>query len=175
MKLEAMVTEDHIHHAKWASWHSPDDDRRDAIETAIRDAGVDDVKIEIHLNLLPPNHDWGIWIHGKRYAMTHAMRFYYDDFRIHAGDRTDNALITFDSDTMTCDVQVLAPDNRPEWIKRGMTPKQYHEQVILGGKKPKPVTPLWKQKDSFPDWLSGRDMSQWTQEQIDAHFGKSAE
>ena len=156
MKLEAMVTEDHIHHAKWASWHSPDDDRRDAIETAIRDAGVDDVKIEIHLNLLPPNNDWGIWIHGKRYAMTHAMRTYYDYFRIESGSRTDPAVITFDDRRMTVGVCILPPDNRPERIKRGMSPKQYHEQVILGGKKPKPLTPLWMQQDSFPKWLQDK-------------------
>ena len=93
--LEAEVTEDHIYHARWASWHRPDDDRRDPIVTAIRDAGVDDVKIEIHLNLIPPNHNWGILLNGKRYAMTHAMRWYYDDFRIHNGDRNKPAVIQF--------------------------------------------------------------------------------
>ena len=156
MKIQAMVTEDHIYHAKWASWHSPDDDRRDAIETAIRDAGIEDVKIEIHLNLLPPNHDWGIWLNGKRYAMSIALVRYYDDFRIHNGDRTDNALITLDTDTMTASVQVLPPDNRPEWEKKGMTYNEYREKVSLRGKKPEPITPLWKQQDGFPDWLKAK-------------------
>ena len=140
MKIEAMVSENHISHARWASWHRPDDDRRDAIETAIRDAGVDDVKIEIHLNLIPPNHNWGIWINGKRYAMTHAMRTYYDYFRIESGSRTEPAVITFDDRRMTADVRILPPDNRPEWEKRGMTYRQYHEQVVLGGKKVEPLT-----------------------------------
>ena len=156
MKIEAMVSENHISHARWASWHRPDDDRRDAIETAIRDAGVDDVKIEIHLNLIPPNHNWGIWINGKRYAMTHAMRTYYDYFRIESGSRTEPAVITFDDRRMTADVRILPPDNRPEWEKRGMTYRQYHEQVVLGGKKVEPLTPLWMQQDGFPDWLKAK-------------------
>jgi len=154
--LKVTVTENHIHHAKWASWHRPDDDRRDAIIAAFQDAGIDDVKLEIHLNLIPPNHQWGIWINGKRYAMTIALVRYYDDFRIHNGHRTDNAIITLDPDTMTADVRLLPPDTRPEWEKRGMTYHEYREKVVLGGEPVKPLTPLWMQQDGFPDWLKAK-------------------
>ena len=154
--LEAEVTEDHIYHARWASWHRPDHDRRDPIVAAIRDAGVFDVKIEIHLNLIPPNHNWGILLNGKRYAMTDARRWYYDDFRIHNGDRNKPAVIQFCDESGMVDVRILPPDNRPEWEKRGMSYQQYHEQVVLGGKKPKPLTPLWMQQDSFPKWLQAK-------------------
>ena len=27
---------------------------------------------------------------------------------------------------------------------------------FLGGKKPKPLTPLWMQQDSFPKWLQAK-------------------
>ena len=100
------VTADHIYHAKWASWHRPDDPRRDAIITAIQDAGIEDVKIEIHLNLIPPNHDWAIELNGRRYAMTRAMLRYYDDLRIEQGHRTKPAELIFDDEAMTVDVRV---------------------------------------------------------------------
>ena len=103
---EIHITDDHIYHAKWASWHRPDDDRRDAIIAAFQDAGIDDVQIEIHLNLLPPNHKWGIWINGKRYAMTPSLVRYYDDFRIEDGHRTKPAVITLDDETMTADIRI---------------------------------------------------------------------
>ena len=158
--LEAEVTESHIYHARWASWHRPDDERRDPIGTAIRDAGVDDVKIEIHLNLLPPNHDWGIWINGRRYAMTHAMLHYYDDYRIHNGDRNKPAVIQFCDESGTVDVRILPPDNRPAWEKEGLTYMQWHERNLAKWRekygKPKPLTPLWMQQDSFPDWLRAK-------------------
>lgn len=154
--LEAEVTENHIHHAKWASWHKPDDERRDPIVTAIRDAGGEDVRVEFHVNLIPPNHNWAIWLNGKRYQMTYAMLHYYDDYRIHNGDRNERAMIQFCDDSMTVDVLRLPPDNRPEWEKRGMTYHEYREKVVLGGVKPKPLTPLWMQQDSFPDWLKAK-------------------
>lgn len=171
--LEAEVTEDHIYHARWASWHRPDDARIDPIVTAIRDAGVDDVKVEFHVNLLPPNHNWGIWLNGKRYQMTYAMLHYYDDYRIHSGDRNEPAVIQFGIDG-TVDVRILPPDNRPAWEKEGLTYMQWHERNIAKWNeqygKPKPLLPIWQQKDSFPDWLKRRDMSNWTQSEIDAHF-----
>ena len=149
--LQAHVTEDHIRHARWASWHRPDDDRADAIVTAIRDAGVADVKIEIYSNQIPPNHNWAIWINGVRYAMTHAMRSYYSYFIIESGDRTKPAVIQFSDLSERVDVRILPPDNRPEWEKRGLTYAQWHEKQI--GDKPKPLTPLWKQQHLFPKWL----------------------
>ena len=71
--LQVTVTEEHIRHARWASWHKTDDDRADAIVTAIRDAGVSDVKMETYSNLIPPNHNWAIWLNGVRYAMSHNL------------------------------------------------------------------------------------------------------
>lgn len=154
--FEATVTEDHIRHASWASWHRPDDDRADAIVTAIRDAGIDDVKIEIHLNLIPPNHDWAIWINGKRYAMTYHMRSYYDYFRIEHGKRTEPAVIQFSDVDDTVDVRILPPDNRPEWEKRGLSYHQYREEVLLGGKKPKQIAPLWMQQNALPKEIQAK-------------------
>jgi len=104
--LKIQVTEDHIYHAKWASSFCPNDPRRDAIITAIQDAGIDEVKVEIHLNHLPPRHDWAIELNGKRYAMTHGMVRYYDDFRIEQGHRTKPAELIFDDEAMTVDVRV---------------------------------------------------------------------
>ena len=122
---------------------------------------MDDVKIEIHLNLLPPNHDWGIWLNGKRYQMTYAMLHYYDDYRIHNGDRNEPALIQFCDESMTVDVRILLPpDNRPAWEKEGLTYMQWHKRNIAKWNekygKPKPLTPLWMQQDSFPDWLKAK-------------------
>ena len=155
--ITATVTENHIKHARWASWHKPNDDRADAIVAAIQDAGVDDVKVEIHLNLYPPNHDWAIWISGRRYAMTHAMRTYYDYFRIESGSRTEPAVIQFSDVSNTADVRILPPDDRSEWEKLGMSYQQYYEKI--GGKKPQPLTPIWMQIDSFPDWLKAKRIS----------------
>ena len=50
----------------------------------------------------------------------------------------------------------------PEWEKEvECTYMQWHErimsQVVLEWYgKPKPLTPLWMQQDSFPDWLKAK-------------------
>ena len=130
--LQATVTEDHIRHARWASWHKPDDDRADAIVTAIRDAGVSDVKMETYSNLIPPNHNWAIWLNGVRYAMSHTLRRYYSYFIIEGGSRTDPAVIHFSDVSHTADVRILPPDNRPAWEKAGMSYSAWREQQIGG-------------------------------------------
>ena len=56
--------------------------------------------------------------------MTHAMRTYYDYFRIEHGSRTEPAVITFDDDGMTADVRILPPDNRPHWAKAGFATRE---------------------------------------------------
>ena len=91
--LQATVTEDHIRHARWASWHKPDDDRADAIVTAIREAGVSDVKMETYSNLIPPNHNWAIWLNGVRYAMSHTLRRYYSYFIIEGESRAVDTVV----------------------------------------------------------------------------------
>ena len=126
--IEIKVTEDHIRHAKWAAWHRPSDPRRDAIETAIKDAGFDAVRIEYHINLIPPNHDWAIHLRGTRYRMTTSMRCYYDDFRIEHGHRTEEAIIRFCPESATVDVAILPPDTRTEWEKAGMSYTTWMDQ-----------------------------------------------
>ena len=152
--LQATVTEDHIRHARWASWHNPDDDRADAIVTAIRDAGVSDVKMETYSNLIPPNHNWAIWLNGVRYAMSHTLRRYYSYFIIEGGSRTEPAVIQFSDVSHTVDVRILPPDNRPAWEKAGMSYSAWREQQIGG--KVEPLTPLWQQQHTFPKWLQAK-------------------
>ena len=153
--LKVNVTEDHIYYGRWASSFRPDDPRQNAIVAAIQDAGVDNVKLEIYLNQIPPRHDWGIFLNGKRYAMTYAMRSFYDDFRIHHGHRTEPAILLFSDVSNTVDVRIVI-DNRTPWEKEGLTYMQWHEKNLKKYGKPKPLTPIWAQQDTFPDWLKAK-------------------
>ena len=161
--MKIKVTEDHISYARWAGWHSPDAERRDAIVTAIRDAGVDDVQMETYWNLIPPNHDWAIWIGDNRYAMTYEMRDYYSCFLIENGSRTEPAVIQFLEVSNTVDVSILPTDSRNPWVKAGMSYMTWHEKQIGG--KVEPLTPLWQQQHTFPEWLKAKRITpEWEKE-----------
>ena len=53
--------------------------------------------------------------------MSHALRRYYDYFRIENGHRTEPAVIQFSDTNNTVDVRILPPDNRTPWEKEGMS------------------------------------------------------
>lgn len=119
--IEIHITEDHIYHQRWTTSHRPDCTPKKAIFAAFQDAGIE-IEVEIHINQIPPNHDWGLLviereieytptgtvrlIRRQRYAMSHALIDYVDDLRIHNGKRTKPAVITLDDKNMTADVRV---------------------------------------------------------------------
>ena len=86
----------------------PDRDQPNPIRLAMADAGYasDRVKLEMYSNLLPQNHDWGLWIDGQRYAMSHELRRWISYWYIEDGHRTKPAELLIDSETMTADIRV---------------------------------------------------------------------
>ena len=70
-------------------------------------AELHEIQIETHWNQIPPNHDWGLWIGGKRYTMTYDSRRYYTDWAIHTGNRTEPAWIHLCTANLTVDIREI--------------------------------------------------------------------
>ena len=99
----------------------------DPITLALKDEGFDDVQVESHWNLIPPNHDWAVWINGKRFAMTYDLRRYYGDWAIHDGSRTRYAELRINEANETADIFVpLRTKNAPFWVRHGITEKEWY-------------------------------------------------
>ena len=157
----------------------------DPITLALKDEGFDDIQIESHWNLIPPNHDWAVWINGKRYAMTYDLRRYYGDWAIHDGSRTRYAKLLIDTQHHTADIRIPPrTKNAPFWVRHGITEKDWiamkrrNEERAAESRRNGFRTPghasLQAEIDSLPDghWLKAKDMSKWTPEQRQAHFNR---
>ena len=85
-----------------------DREQPDPIRLAMADAGhtPNRVKLEMYTNLLPPNHDWALWIDGIRYAMSHELRRWISYWYIEDGHRTKPAELLINDETMTADIRV---------------------------------------------------------------------
>ena len=97
--IKVQVNPEHIHR---------DPDQPNPIRLAMQDAGYDNdrIKLEMYSNILPPNHDWGLWIDGQRYGMSHELRRWLSYWYIEHGDRTKPAELLIDDETMTADIRI---------------------------------------------------------------------
>lgn len=157
----------------------------DPITLALKDEGFDDIQIESHWNLIPPNHDWAVWINGKRFSMTYDLRRYYGDWAIHDGSRTRYAELRINKANGTADIFApLRTKNAPFWVRHGITEKEWYAarkenerraaESRRNGYRPTSPASLQAEIDSLPDghWLKAKDMSKWTPDQRQAYFNK---
>lgn len=94
----------------------------DPLTEVLNEAGFSDVHIESYWNLIPPNHDWAVWINGDRYAMSHSLRNYFSYWAIEEGSRTRFAELLLDEKNKTADIAIIRiSKSTPIWEKHGTT------------------------------------------------------
>lgn len=160
-----------------------DRNQPDPLTAVLNEAGYPYVHIEGYCNLIPPNHKFGVWIAGTRYAMSHRLRNYYEDWAIEEGDRTKYAELLIDTDQKTADIRIpVRTKDAPYWVRHGITEKACREAderratedrrngfILLSH-----PAALQAEIDSLPDghWLKAKDISKWMPAQIHAHFNQ---
>ena len=104
-----------------------DREQPNPVRLAMQDAGYDNdrIKFEMYSNLIPPNHDWGLWIDGQRYAMSHELRRYISYWYIEDGGRTKPAELLIDDEQMTADIRIK------RWIDYAR--RLGYRRISLGG------------------------------------------
>ena len=79
------------------------------LELALEDNGFENIEVEVYFNIIPPNHDWGLWINGTRYTMSHGLRDYIGNWYIEHGSRNKPAELLIDHKALTADIQNFRP------------------------------------------------------------------
>ena len=183
--MKIKIGRTHITKAQWCDDNAPDSPEANPITGALLEAGFSDVQFEIHLNLIPPRHDWKIIVDGTPHLMTYYCRDYYDRWRIERGSRTKPAHLILNHAKRTADIQVIRINKySPPWVKADISyaewmafPRENERRAAedrRNGYRPSSPAELQAEIDSLPDGhpIKAQDMSKWTQAQISEHFAK---